>query len=206
MKKSLFMIMFAIAFMSCTTEQKVKEPVIQTTSIDTSSADVDNYVWWQGGKVIGNDKHAGTMAISNASFMVTDNELSSGKIMVDLTSMESEELEGEAAGKLIGHLQSDDFFNVAAFPNATFTFNEVTKADDGMHHLVGEMTIRDVTKEMTVPAKVEIVDGEVKSLESDLTFDRSEFNVSYGSAKKFLDLAKDKVIKDEIKMKVFINS
>jgi len=212
MKKSIFMFLCALAFVACetkkaeTVETVVKEPVVEVTSINGSNSKADNYVWWQGGKIIGDDNHSGTMDVSNASFTITDGELSSGKIMVDLASMKSEDLEGGKAEKLIGHLSADDFFNVAKYPNATFKFNKVTKSSDGMHNLVGEMTIRDVTKEMTVPAKVHLMNGKVKSLESDFSFDRSEFNVNYGSAKKFLELAKDKVIKDEIVMKVYINS
>lgn len=45
------------------------------------------------------------------------------------------------------HLKSDDFFNAAQFPELTF----VSKSFDG-DKLVGDLTIRDITKEVTLDA------------------------------------------------------
>lgn len=41
------------------------------------------------------------------------------------------------------HLRSDDFFNAATFPNMVFK----SKSYDG-EHLIGDLTIRDITKEV----------------------------------------------------------
>jgi len=43
------------------------------------------------------------------------------------------------------HLKSDDFFNAASFPKMTF----VSKSYDG-ENIVGDLTIRDVTQEITL--------------------------------------------------------
>lgn len=47
-----------------------------------------------------------------------------------------------------GHLKSDDFFNAEKFPKLTFVGKSFTKVDDGEYKLVGDLTIRDVTKEV----------------------------------------------------------
>ena len=46
------------------------------------------------------------------------------------------------------HLKSDDFFNAEKYPKLTFT-GTLNKTDDG-YKLTGPLTIRDVTKEVTL--------------------------------------------------------
>lgn len=48
------------------------------------------------------------------------------------------------------HLKSDDFFNAAKYPKITFKSKSMTKVGDGKYKLVGDFTIRDVTKEITL--------------------------------------------------------
>jgi polyisoprenoid-binding protein YceI len=45
-----------------------------------------------------------------------------------------------------GHLQSDDFFNAASFPVLAFVSTSMTKNAKGGFDLVGDLTIRDITK------------------------------------------------------------
>lgn len=45
-----------------------------------------------------------------------------------------------------GHLQSDDFFNAASFPEIKFVSSNLVKADDENWSLEGNLTIRDITK------------------------------------------------------------
>ncbi len=44
------------------------------------------------------------------------------------------------------HLKSDDFFNAAQFPKLTFQSTSFTKKSNGNYLLIGDMTIRDITK------------------------------------------------------------
>ena len=48
------------------------------------------------------------------------------------------------------HLKSDDFFNAAQFPKMTFSSTSFEKTGEGTFKLVGELTIRDITKEVTL--------------------------------------------------------
>lgn len=48
------------------------------------------------------------------------------------------------------HLKSDDFFNAAQFPKMTFSSTSFEKTGEGIFKLVGELTIRDITKEVTL--------------------------------------------------------
>ncbi len=50
-----------------------------------------------------------------------------------------------------GHLQSEDFFNAEKWPNITFTSNTIESRGDNQFVAIGEMTIRDVTREFELP-------------------------------------------------------
>lgn len=48
------------------------------------------------------------------------------------------------------HLRSDDFFNSETYPDLVFKANGMTKTGDGTYNVAGHMTIRDVTKPVTL--------------------------------------------------------
>lgn len=48
------------------------------------------------------------------------------------------------------HLKSDDFFNAEKFPKLTFKSNSIEKISDEEYKLVGDLTIRDITKPITL--------------------------------------------------------
>ena len=48
------------------------------------------------------------------------------------------------------HLESPDFFDVAKFPKAIFKSKRVEKAGENKLKVVGDLTLRDVTKEVTL--------------------------------------------------------
>jgi polyisoprenoid-binding protein YceI len=51
-----------------------------------------------------------------------------------------------------GHLKSPDFFDVAKYPTLTFKSTKVIPGPDGTFKLVGDLTMRGVTKEVTLDA------------------------------------------------------
>lgn len=51
------------------------------------------------------------------------------------------------------HLRSDDFFNAEKFPHMTFKGKSMKKVSDNKYKLVGDLTIRDVTKEVELDVK-----------------------------------------------------
>lgn len=51
------------------------------------------------------------------------------------------------------HLRSDDFFNAEKYPKMTFKGKSFKKVGDKKYKLVGDLTIRDVTKEVALDVK-----------------------------------------------------
>ena len=50
-----------------------------------------------------------------------------------------------------GHLQSEDFFNAEQWPNITFESNSIESRGDNQFVAIGELTIRDVTRDFELP-------------------------------------------------------
>ena len=53
------------------------------------------------------------------------------------------------------HLRSADFFNTEVYPNITFVSTEIVKKDDDEYDIIGDMTIKGITKQVTFKAEYE---------------------------------------------------
>ena len=96
------------------------------------------------------------------------------------------------------HLKSDDFFNSEKFPEMKF----VSKSFDG-EHLIGDLTIRDVTKEITLNADFNgvAVDpyGQTKAgFEITGELNRKDFNLTWSAITE----AGSIVVSDKVKLVV----
>ncbi len=73
-------------------------------------------------------------------------EASKVSVEIDTASVNSNHAERDK------HLRSADFLDVGKFPKATFVSKSVTPAGDGKAKIVGDLTMRGVTKEVTIDA------------------------------------------------------
>ncbi|SHF15103.1 Polyisoprenoid-binding protein YceI [Microbulbifer donghaiensis] len=71
-------------------------------------------------------------------------EKSSVNVNIDVTSLNSNHAERDK------HLRSADFLDTAKFPSATFKSTGFEPQGDGMAKLTGELTLRGVTKPITI--------------------------------------------------------
>jgi polyisoprenoid-binding protein YceI len=58
------------------------------------------------------------------------------------------------------HLKSDDFFNAEKFPEIKFKSTKFEKLGDNKYNIIGDLTMRDVTKEVTFDA---VLNGTLKT-------------------------------------------
>ncbi|HET8859239.1 YceI family protein [Marivirga sp.] len=67
-------------------------------------------------------RHYGNIALSDGSITVKDGEVTGGKFVFDLNQITITDLKDDQENhdKLVGHLQSDDFFDAANHPQVTF--------------------------------------------------------------------------------------
>jgi polyisoprenoid-binding protein YceI len=78
------------------------------------------------------------------NFNEADPMKSSVSVEIDTTSVNTRDAQRD------GHLKSPDFFNSAEFPTATFKSTRVEKIDDTHGKIIGNLTIRGVSHEVTL--------------------------------------------------------
>lgn len=173
-------------------------PDKSTAKVDPSKSSVN----WVGKKVTG--QHTGTVQLKSGSLELIGDEISGGTFTADMGTIKNTDMKGEMSDKLVGHLNSPDFFSVADFGMATFTITKVAKikADKAGYNytLTGNMEIKGITQELTFKAKVEVAETQIIA-SADLAVDRTKHEIRYGSGSFFDDLG-DKTIDDNFMLTV----
>ena len=207
----------------------VVEDITATTtagSIQISDLKIENGIYninpsdaklvWTGRKVIlKNWVDSGIVNIKEASFEIKDNAVISNKFIIDMASIAGKTTgAGGGQDKLTTHLKSADFFDVAQFPTSTFTAKEFLPfvststseaiANSKKYIVKGDMTIKDVTNEISIPVTFISADGvNVKAIGS-IDLDRTLWNIKYGSG-KFFDNLGNNVIDDMFNITFEVN-
>jgi polyisoprenoid-binding protein YceI len=149
---------------------------------------------WIGKKVGG--QHTGKLTFQEGNVEVKDNNIVGASFSTDMTSITCSDLDGQFGDKLLNHLKSGDFFDVENHKTAQFVMTKFTSNNDGTGSMVGNLTIKGISQEITVPVKYKVGKGMV-AISGDVKFDRTKFDIKYGSA-SFFDGIKDKAIDDEV--------
>lgn len=140
---------------------------------------------------IASNHHRGTVAIKSGSLTIEDGTVTDGDYVIDMTKM-TESANNE---RYLKHIASADFFDVAKFPTSKFVISDVTPGTGG-YAVSGDLTIRDITKEITFPADVEAADDALH-ITAKFTINRLDWNLTYASGTLFQQLG-DKAIKDDV--------
>ena len=103
---------------------------------------------------------------------------SSVRASIDVASITTNEPQRDA------HLRSDDFFNAEKFPAITFASKRVERVDAENYRVVGDLTIRDVTKEVVLDTEFEgqVLDpygNQRAGFTATTQINRSHFGVSF---------------------------
>ncbi|MCR9144193.1 MAG: YceI family protein [bacterium] len=158
-------------------------------------------ITWKGSKLYESDIHTGTIALESGKLGFKDGAPVAGSFTIDMTSIQNTDIENaEYNAKLVGHLKNEDFFDVEKFPTAKFEIVSVSPGSAANeYNITGNLTIKSITKSISGTATIaNNADG--AEANAKLIFDRTQFNVQYGSESTFADLAKDKVIDDKIEI------
>ena len=155
------------------------------------------------GEQITTKTHFGSLKFKSGNITFENGIISSGKFLVDMTSLLVEDLQGNYKQRLEGHLKSDDFFSVEKFNESSLTIVSSSKNDSGLD-VNGDLTIKGIT----LPIKFKLEDlgmgQEEVRWKGVLTFDRSKYNVRFRSGSFFQNLG-DKLILDEIRIETLLH-
>jgi polyisoprenoid-binding protein YceI len=190
MKKS-GLIIFTIAFAAFSF---MSQPLFSqenfTVSVENSNLN------WKGYKPMGSQ--TGTIKLASGNIVLKNNIITGGNFVADMSTIK----EAEGNAKLEGHLKSEDFFEIAAYPTSKFEITEtVNKA--GKIEVTGNMTIKGITKQITFPATLLVNKDAITLTSETFQINRADFNVKFKSKTFFNDL-KDKFVNDEFDFQVTI--
>lgn len=156
-------------------------------------------VVWTASKVTGT--HTGTVNVKSGELKMDGGKLTGGSFDMDMTFITCTDLEGEWKDKLVGHLKSADFFGTDKFPTARFVITRAIPIDTkGNYKVIGNISIKNITKEIRFNAKVAEAGGE-NTATAKIILDRTDFDVRFGSG-SFFDGLGDKTIYDEFELQV----
>lgn len=173
------------------------EPTRLTVNSKTSS------LAWEGKKVTGS--HNGDIQISSGYIDMENGLITGATVIIDMTTINTLDLEGGSKESLDGHLKSDDFFGVETYPTAQFELTQLNplRGEEGGANFaaMGTVTIKGKTENVSFPVKVSASPRET-TISGEMVLDRSKFDVQFRS-QSFFDAAilGDKLIYDEFTIK-----
>lgn len=192
-----------------TEAEEVAEPVAEAASFAVVT-DGDE-IKWEGFKTYSDDTHTGTIQVSEGEFQVEGDAIVGGKFVINMNSINDTDMpEGEYKTKLEGHLKSDQFFAVEAYPTATFAITGVAAAEGdttGVTHILsGNLTMRDTEKNIEIPATVVMENDMIQIKTPEFVIDRTQWGVMYGSDAGAADIAKENLIDNNIRLWVTLSA
>jgi polyisoprenoid-binding protein YceI len=127
----------------------VAVPAAGTWTIDPSHSHVGFWV-----RHLGVTKTRGRFGTFSGTVEIADRpDDSRAEVTIDTASVDTRDEQRD------GHLRSGDFFDAEQFPAMTFRSSAVRRAGDGWQ-IDGDLTIRDVTRPVTLQTEFEGVEGD----------------------------------------------
>jgi polyisoprenoid-binding protein YceI len=131
------------------------------------------------------------LMVSNVSGHFADYD---GQVVFDPNNLEASKIDLTIKADSIdtnnekrdGHLKNEDFFDTGKFPEIKFVSKKIEKAGD-KYNVTGDLTIKDVTKEITVPAEIvgpvnSPMGGSVIGINVMAKINRQDYNVKWNKA------------------------
>jgi polyisoprenoid-binding protein YceI len=200
-----------LLFASCDTSIKTDEaevgapeiaiqpaPVSEVYHVDTAKSKLT----WIGAKITG--RHNGVFEINSGELHITNNELTGGKIDLNMLGTRSNDktLNADSNKKLTTNLRSANFFDVERYPTASFVITAISPYDSttrkpintppaldsklritgATHLLTGNLTIKDKTRSVRFPAKISL-QGNVLKARANFNIDRTKWGLVYRADK-----------------------
>lgn len=94
-------------------------------------------------------------------------------VEIDMSSLDTDDPQRD------GIIRGSDLFNVSEYPTAQFIAEGFTAEGDGAFETIGELTIRDVTQQVSLPFTLTI-DGDRAHAVGELVINRIDFGVGQG--------------------------
>ena len=151
-------------------------------------------VEWEG--FMPGTSNVGSFAVKSEGLEAEGGRIKSGTFIIPIASIKNFNLPDQLKPQLLDHLKSPDFFNMALYPEATFTITKIVpynKKDttavaattvEGANYLVaGDFTMLGKTNPISFPARIQL-DGQQLLTEAKFKLDRTRWGMKYASDPK----------------------
>ncbi|MFT5281109.1 MAG: polyisoprenoid-binding protein YceI [Flavobacteriaceae bacterium] len=173
-------------------KQEVKEELSLSGEGEFETRAEQSASWYGEKTFVVNYSHTGNIDIQSADISIKDDMLVGGILEVNMGTITS-----DAGEKLNAHLQSDSFFSVEQYPTSTFTISSSSKSEDeNVYTIVGDMTIKNTTRQIEVPARITMKDENTLHVFTTFDINRADFDIRFGSKKFFASLINEEIISD----------
>lgn len=159
----------------------------------------DSKIEWIGTKVSG--YHTGIVPLKSGELYIKNRNVTAGKFSMDLANMKVSGPKGSDSAmnnKLLGHLKSEDFFEVEKHPEAVFELIEIRpfsgtvqdttdprqeeiseyKVANPTHTVNGNLTIKGITKNIEFPARITVQNNSAEAI-AKFNINRKDWGLIY---------------------------
>ncbi len=171
-------------------------PIYAQSSFQFKIDSKNSIIHWKGFKPMGSQ--SGTIKLLSGIVEVENDIIIEGNFVADMNTI----TDNGGSAKLEKHLKSVDFFNTKIYPISKFNIKTIENIE-GKTYLVGDLTIKNITKQITIPVTILINQNTVKITTETFKIDRTDFNVKYKS-KSFFNNLKDSFIRDKFDLQITI--
>lgn len=158
---------------------------------------------WKAGKKIGSF-HDGDVKVKSGT-VETDAKgvVKSANVVADMKTIGNNDLKDspDYHKKLVGHLSSEDFFNVEKYPEATFELKTLKPKAGSKDEYVaqGTLTMIGNPQPLEFPVKIKSEKNTLVGT-GKVTIERLKWGLKYGSSSFFKSLTADKIINDTFEL------
>lgn len=168
-----------------------------------TSVDIEkSIIQWKGTKMMRTGKHEGTVNLKEGVLLFIDNKLVGGHIVSEMTSIRVTDMpphETVPIRNLTNHLNSD--FDTQTYPISQFEITRVEYLSDSLLNISGNMTIKDVTKNISFSARIRIAEENQKQFDAAFTIDRFDWNIGIDGS-----WLEKKLVDEEIELRIRIRT
>lgn len=147
---------------------------------DTVMLNLDrSQIAWKGTKMWGRGMHTGVVPVKDGYLLFRDGRLTGGIITADMTSIGITDIppdQPEPIRILTSHLEDPLFFDVSEYPESIFSLTNIEYINSRELVISGNFTIKDVTKNITIPASVSSTDH---VFTTSFRIDRFDWSIAY---------------------------
>jgi polyisoprenoid-binding protein YceI len=174
--------------------EKAVESPKESPAVKPVTIELTGKIRFTGSKVTGS--HSCVLSKSGGSITLNGDDLAQATFRFEAQTGALRCDEGNRndwTPKLEGHLAGKDFFWSEKHPKAIFASTAIVawKGGGATHQVTGNLTLRGVTKSITIPATIKLA-GKAVSGTTEFSINRKDFGIEY--AGKADDLIRDNVV------------